>query len=237
MSIIQTLINRTDFEAKNGAIVFNRPTTLRLSAMVIAEIKRNYLRAAESGGLLLARPTDKVGFFEVDSLLIIKNNSPFNTKFDPDPAVYLAAINNAIDRGLLPMTYHTHPTSIGHQIYDHKRPNFYVKSSGADRSIASDGVQVGDLKLLLPEAIAVADDRYDEGFKIAFYEGGILPKSYASLSKTQKWAIGGSIVAAVIFGKKLLGLLLPVLAIEEYRRPSYQYNDDGTINVVFRNFL
>lgn len=235
IKFIDTLLQRGYLEdnPKKG-ILLGRPAKIRMTKLAIDTIKATYRPNYEQGGLLLMQPSDKPGFWLIDQVLIVPNRATVSTAYTPDPAVFNAAINSALNSGLLPLTFHTHPTNIGHSIYDHKKQNFYVKSSKPDRAAAQAGTKVIDNKLLLlPEAIAVLDTRFDTGFKISFFEGGILPPSYAALTTTQ---IAASVVAAaslLFFGKPLLFGLGAVFVAEEARRPIYTNLSDGSLIVDF----
>jgi hypothetical protein len=234
-AMIKDLIEKGYFEDHpTKGLLLARPTKIRVTALAIDTVKRLYRPNYEMGGLLLMQPVAQMRHWVIDKVLSIPNRATNSTSYDPDPQTFNAAINAAIKAGLVPLVFHTHPTSIGHSTYDHKRANFYVKSSKPDRLVARQGLAtIDEKKLLLPEAIAVVDERFGAGFQLAFFEGGFLPPSYAALTTTE-WAAVGVAAASLLFLNRplLLGLGAVFLA-EEKRRPVYTNLPDGSMIVDF----
>ena len=238
MNIIEQLLQRGDLVAKTNGVVFKRPTKILVRASAIDQIKAVYRKDSETGGVMKLRPTDTVGSFVINEIEILQNKSAnTNTKFDPDAASLGNAINRVLNLGNIPIIFHTHPTSTGHSQYDHKRQNFYVGSSAPDREAANGGFVLKQQKILMPEVIFVGDSRFVTDYKISFYSGGILPGSYLALSRGEIIAVSAAVVAMLLYGRPLLIIVAAIFAIEEFRRPKYDYYKDGSVLVSFRNFL
>lgn len=233
-NIIETLLERSDLQVSNNAVVIKRPCEILISANVVNKIKDIYAPTFERGGLLLLQPTPTRGQLFGKDLVVIPNQSAANSAYEPNEFIFKAEIAKAINAGFLPVAIHTHPTKLGLSGYDNKRVNFYLSSSQPDQRIAAAGVDIAGRKLLLPEAIAVVDTRFDTGFSIAFYEGGILPASLAALSKTELAVAGAAGVSLLVWQRPLLLLLAVVFLYSEYRRPKYTPQNDGGLLVEFR---
>ena len=233
---IEELLSRGDLVKRNKGIVLARPIKILISSNAIRKIKEVYEPSSEKGGVMIMKPTNERGKFIIDGVRIIANKSSrSNTAFEPDENALSSFIMGTLAAGWLPLVFHTHPTKIGNNIYDSKRVGFYVGSSKPDRKIAGAGLLIDNEKILLPEAIFVKDSRYEAGYKLSFFQGGILPASYNALSKAQ---IIGAVLAGLSllkWGRPLLLALAVLVGIEEYRRPKYTYFKNGSLEVEFRN--
>lgn len=161
------------------------PVTILVKANVLQAIKQNYLPNGESGGLLWLKPYRDSTSLVIDRISVVKNISSKNSAYTPEPNQLASAYGSVFDSGYLPVFYHTHPTTLGHSLYDHRRPQFYLKSSVPDRREAAKPINYQNIQILLPEVIGVASDKYTGGIDVVFYEGGILPVSWNRLSTTQ----------------------------------------------------
>lgn len=235
-SIIDKLLKRGDVKYRSTSVVLARPINIVVKSTVINEVKSVYEASREHGGLLMMKPAENRGSFVIDSLLIMPNvsNDP-SVGFLPDANAMTAATLGILNSGALPIVFHTHPTKLGISGYDSKRASWYLNGSHADKTIARRVQTLEGYDIVLPEVIAVADNRFKDGVAISFYEGGILPHSFSSIT-TAEWIAGGlALIAMYKYGRSLLLVVLLVVAYEEYRRPKYTTLSNGDLLVEFRN--
>lgn len=242
MNYLQTLVSKSILKSsttKNQTqYTLNRPLRLSITKNVIDTVKKIYRTNYENGGLLVGRVVDDK--ILIDNIRVIPNQSLTSSAYTPRISEWRLELQTIIQSNLLPFAFHTHPTELGITRYDEKRPNFYVRSSKPDQSVAKQGFDFQDIELLMPECIFVVDSRYEQGINLNFYEGGILPPSVGQLGTTEilTAVIGGSVLAyKVLFNRnKYLFLLMAAIALiflfEAYRRPYYEYVNGG-IDVVF----
>jgi hypothetical protein len=239
------VIKAPQFKINDGVLRLNPPVEIILRASVLKTIKQNYLPDGESGGLLWLKPYRDNTSLIIDNISVVPNISQSNSTYLPQPVLLANAYQSIFESGYMPMFYHTHPTTLGHSLYDHKRPNFYLKSSVPDRQAARNPVQFKDIQILLPEGIAVGGDNYEGGIDIVFYEGGILPAAWNRLSTTQiVVTVVGILVVLIGFNSRykkqtlIFALLVLVFIVnEERKRPIYTELPNGdtliTINKAF----
>lgn len=233
---IETLDTQNILRKRAGSYVLTRPVIITIKKSVINVLKSIYSPNRETGGILAVTPNGK-GQMIVNSIAVVPNKSILTTAYEPDPNVFRQTELNIFNQNLLPLTFHTHPTSVGVGWYDKKNVGFYLKSSKPDRDIANNGVQYDEFNLLMPEMIVVRDERFANGLKVAVFEGGILPVSFRSLSRGQI-AVVAVLVALLILRftqSKIrnVGVLLLVLAVyygyEQYRKPQYEWTNEGDL--------
>lgn len=222
---------------RKGILQLATPLKITVPKAVQERIKAIYPTNKETGGILRAiAGRNDVRIIEV---VEIANQSKLNTAYEPNGAALLNAMNQTFAAGLIPFVFHTHPTTIGHNWYDHRKQNFFLRASGADRRIAKTPLSVNDLELIFPEVIAVGGELASDGIDLAFFQGGIFPPSLRAASV-------GQIGAVVLFlgalsfvpNKKIVLAVLGVAAfwflISLYFRPDYIDEPNGDLTVLLK---
>lgn len=204
-----------------------RPLTIVFPVAIMNQLKAIYNPSIERGGLFELSATESkltcVAFHQVMG----SNNA---TSYNPNKAVWNETIRQIVNRGNLPLAVHTHPTKIGIHAYDSKQVRFYLKSSRPDRLIAD---KIITDNLTMPEAIFVKDERFGTGYGLALYEGGIFPYAISAVSDTQLVILIGTGILMAInkLSRKALYLLMGWFLFEFLRRPKYDYDLQGNLEI------
>ncbi|GAB3519480.1 hypothetical protein [Emticicia fontis] len=191
------------------------------------KLKSIYNPSLERGGLFELTASDGkltcIEFHQVNGT----NNS---TSYNPNTVLWNEKVQQILGRGNLPLAVHTHPTKIGLHAYDSKQVRFYLKSSRPDRLIADKTISEN---LQMPEAIFVKDERFGTGYGLALYEGGLFPYAISAVSDTQLVILIGTglLMAFNKLSRKVLYLLIGWFLFEFLRRPKYEYDGGGNLEI------
>lgn len=205
-----------------------RPLNILFPVSIINKLKGIYLPNSERGGLFELYASN--GSLTAIEFHQVPNKSATASGYAPNSVIWNQKISEIMERGNLPLAVHTHPTRLGIHAYDNKNARFYLKSSRPDRLIADKTIVES---LQMPEAIFVKDERFNTGYGLALYEGGLFPYAISAVSDTQLViAIGtGVLMAFNKVSRKLLYLLAAWFAFEFFRRPKYVYDERGNLEI------
>jgi hypothetical protein len=204
-----------------------RPLTIMFPVGIMNKLKSIYNASIERGGLFeLSASNGKLTCIEFHQV----NGSNNSTSYNPNAALWNEKVQQILGRGNLPLAVHTHPTKIGLHAYDSKQVRFYLKSSRPDRLIADKTISEN---LQMPEAIFVKDERFGTGYGLALYEGGVFPYAISAISDTQLVILIGTglLMAFNKLSRKVLYLLIGWFLFEFLRRPKYEYDSGGNLEI------
>lgn len=220
---------------RKGVLSLKTPLKIIVPRAVQDKIKATYRNNAEFGGFL--RGGVQNGTINIIDAVFLPNVAQNKTtSYAANLGLWQNTIRESLNANLLPFAFHTHPTSIGHSWYDHKKENFYLRASGADRRIGRTPFSADDVEILLPDVIAVGGDNYSDGIDLAFYEGGIFPPSLRALSNGQLGAVIVFTIALLFVANKKVVAIVFVAALfwffgSLYLRPSYRDEPNGDLVV------
>jgi hypothetical protein len=209
--------------ATSGEYRFKRPLQISVPKKIIDRLKSIYIKNGERGGVMAFAPNGNNKIICVD-FIEVENMAKNSFNYIPNEAFFNSAITQILNKGFLPIVVHTHPTELGFSQYDSKRVQFYLKSSKPDRIIARNGVVPF---LNMPECIFVQDERFNGGFALNFFTGGIFPQSVTSLTSLQFVSLGIGIISYFMKNKIFTLASGAVFFTDFVRKPKYSLDNGG----------
>jgi hypothetical protein len=188
----------------------------------ISILTKEYTPGLEKGGFILmsAKYIDGQRVYNAEEIIFLKNthDTP-SAAYRPDWNEYKKAQELAFKKNLLPFSFHSHPTHSDNILMESFHYNNQQNTSDADKICLHQGIDVGEIKLRLPDILIVGNGRMKSGLFIGFYSGLVAPldfterkhqvmtnffektsqqiEEYLDTPLKKKWAIAGGIAAAL----------------------------------------
>jgi hypothetical protein len=170
---------------------FHRITTetkLQISKEIVAQMQEEYDSAYEKGGFILFDPivndSNTSSLFVARQIIFIDNVSPYPWRqYIGSQIVKEATIINALTNGLLPFSFHTHPTKGENFIEESDKCLQQLNTSDGDQMCSLNGINIQNIKLRLPDILIVGNGTNCMDLFIGFYNGLICPTSFAEHKK------------------------------------------------------
>ncbi|GAB2585655.1 hypothetical protein [Spirosoma areae] len=223
-------------------LILARPVRLVVPTAVLTRLATVYLKNSEIGGFLYAEADTRSNTLFVREIVQLANLSASDRAFQPRTLDYNQAISVAMQRGLLPMRFHSHPVSTVNELYNQQSLNFFQKTSTADRHNSYLPIYAGTQPIVLPDCLISPNDRDGKTIRFSIYNGFIAPNSFGALLQNEQvflgivgvallvvWSLWGwkrALSALVVCG--LVGLFIFI----REKRPTYQYNEQGLVITV-----
>lgn len=161
------------------------PCRFRVNENIVADLKSNYKKDEEIGGVLWAEPTSKDGeiIHIVDNVSYIRNAIEDNPRTDhrnksnaylPDSKELNQTLNDLFSQGYLPIKFHTHPVKGTNFLHSLTYPNLITETSEQDKRESSRPHIIGNKKLLMPGGLIVGNDISSSDIFIGVYDGSKL---------------------------------------------------------------
>lgn len=161
------------------------PCRFRVNENIVADLKSNYKKDEEIGGVLWAEPTSKDGeiIHIVDNVSYIRNAIEDNPRTDhrnksnaylPDSKELNQTLNDLFSQGYLPIKFHTHPVKGTNFLHSLTYPNLITETSEQDKRESSRPHIIGNKKLLMPGGLIVGNDISSSHIFIGVYDGSKL---------------------------------------------------------------
>ena len=155
---------------------------------VIQRIKEGYVHNEEKGGYIIFQPIKikERWNFEASQVIFLENcieNYPQfrRTKenaYLPDLEQKKNVFSSALDKGLIPIGFHTHPSKGDNSLERVFNSYFNKNTSEQDRFACSQTKSVNGKKLLLPEILVVGDDNLTGEVFVGIYGGNVAPLNF-----------------------------------------------------------
>jgi hypothetical protein len=178
------------------------------------------------------------GVFVINKISYIKNaieDHPRNDQNNKsnaylrDSTQYNNSINEILNEGYLPVSFHTHPTDSSDLIRSMKSQHFQMETSQQDRLISNKPITLKGAKMIMPECLIVGNSLAGNEIFIGFYNGLVSPDNFED-SKKKVQLENYKRVASEVSSLKLsdlqkiglaLGALLLLFVIFKYRKQSF----------------
>jgi hypothetical protein len=227
-------INNPIIKDIGGGYVLKTPLNITIASNVINTMKDRYIPNGETGGLMWLRAAGN-SYGIIDRVTFLPNLSGLATGYSTSQALFNSTVNNILGQNYLPVVFHSHPVTLGLSLYDSRNPNFYLRSSAADRKLSRDTIIEG-VPLYMPEVIFVKSQSYSNGYAMSAYGGQVLPVGFSRLSPLQIAAIGLGVYLYSRGELNSIGLIAvsSVILYGEYLRPNYEYTSDGGFSMAIK---
>lgn len=170
------------------------PCRFRINENIVSDLKCNYKKDEEIGGVLWAKPTSKDGeiIHIVDNVSYIRNAIEDNLRTDhrnksnaylPDSKELNQTLNDLFSQGYLPVKFHTHPVKGTNFLHSLTYPNLMTETSEQDKRESSLPHIIGNKKLLMPRGLIVGNDISSSDIFIGVYNGFIAPTEFENSKK------------------------------------------------------
>jgi hypothetical protein len=175
-------------------LIISTPCRIRVTQKEVARLKSEYLENEEIGGVMVAHPiiqnNEKV--FLVNDIKIIRNAVEDKPIYDKKTGILLRKSNaylldweqyisyreKIIERGCLPIRFHTHPTK-GKDIFDKLRQqSLQTDTSEQDQIESKHEDRIESHKLLMPRGLIVGNTDFGNELFIGVYDGFVAPPSF-----------------------------------------------------------
>ena len=229
-----------------ATLVLAAPLLITVSPAVLQSLQKAYPKSEETGGVLFAYPDAQARTLKITRWVQLPNqlNTTDRKKaYSTSKAALQAALNDCINSGGLPITFHSHPvTGTGDAAYDSQGLKFYDRTSTADRHNSYLPITIEDQTVVMPSALLVASDKDGTSTHLSLYSGFIAPMSLRALRDAEKYYLfvaGGILLILFALGKAgrnaaLYCLLLAAFVFykEELKRPRYSNDADGNLLIL-----
>jgi len=171
------------------------PCTIRLGADVLQYIEENCPVDEEAGGVLWAEPV-RVGedtVYNITAVRLVRNACEDTPREDgrtrkdtyrANDDEIKAAQKECLDRGCLPVFFHTHPADEEKILTEFSAHDLYTETSWRDQETAEKRYYwAGDERLFLPECLIVVNSTPTGDPFIGFFNGSIAPVTFAASKK------------------------------------------------------
>jgi hypothetical protein len=170
---------------------FTTPFDITVVSDITAELKSEYRKYEEKGGLMWARPISsqgKITYF-IEKITWVRNaiedtpnDKGYNKAncYQPDAVNFFAALDTIFKAGCFPLRFHTHPTEDVSEPYLIFHENYVNETSDGDRKSSETAYSFEGLQILTPRCLVVGNKSYSDELFIGFYDGGVAPKDFQS---------------------------------------------------------
>ena len=220
--------------------------TIRITKRVLAVMQENYRNDKEIGGVLGLLPLKIRSeiIFVCDTVFVIPNGQPVEKQANSylfDPKTFNFCINEIVKNGMLPVKFHSHPTTTGNRNYDNRLVDFFSKTSITDRHSSYIPYRVGRELLITPDGLLAPENREGTETRLYLYNGFITPLSLRALVVKERnfLLISGFILMLLYFsGRKKMSAYAAGLAAvagvflflkEAALRPKISKNQSGDL--------
>jgi hypothetical protein len=181
-------------------LIINTPCRIRITQKEVARLRSEYLEDEEIGGVMVAQPIiqNNERIFLVDDFKVIRNAIEDKPIYDKKTGILLRKCNahlldweqyvsyreKIIEKGCLPIRFHTHPTK-GKDIFDKLRlQQLQTDTSEQDLIESKCEDKIDNHKLLMPRGLIVGNKDFSNELFIGIYDGFVAPPSFDE-SKTK----------------------------------------------------
>lgn len=219
-----------------STLILRKPVRIVVPKSILQQLANIYPKNKETGGFLYAEANGNTGTLTVVQVAPLPNQSTSDTTFQASGTDYQRGINTALQSGLLPMRFHTHPVQTVNNLYNSQSLNFFQKTSSTDKHSSYLPIYLNGQAIVLPDCLVSPNDREGKSIRFSIYNGFVAPTSFAALLPNEQLFIGLVGVVLVVvwallgYKKALSGLLICgiiglVIFLNE-KRPTYTYTDN-----------
>ncbi|MCG3167149.1 MAG: hypothetical protein POELPBGB_02933 [Bacteroidia bacterium] len=178
-------------KGENDILHFTTPFDITIISDITSELKNEYRKYEEKGGLMWARPSSSHGRIKyiVEKITWVRNaieDTPNDEGLNksncyrPDAIKFFEALDTIFKAGCFPLRFHTHPTEDVSEPYLIFHENFVNETSGGDRKSSETPYSFEEIQILTPRCLVVGNKSYSDELFIGFYDGGVAPKDFKS---------------------------------------------------------
>lgn len=165
------------------------PCRFRILSNVIESVKKNYIYDGEIGGLLWAKPANRLGevIYVIENVTYLRNAIEDTPRADGlnrknaymfDAREFSVESLNVYSNGCFPIRFHTHPTQGRVPLESFMHAYLQMETSEADRLESARLDLIGAKEILLPRILIVGNEISKSDLFIGIYGGGISPVGF-----------------------------------------------------------